>query len=552
MTSITLSSIDTTTISIRFPYDPCIIDKLKRVTNSRKWNPAEKFWSCHISELPKLKTSFQCIVDAKVESLWNDLYSSKTPDLTLKLDGFKGKLYDYQKDGAKFLAAKQHCMLADDIGAGKTIQTLAFLTHLSNTIQDKGNTLIVCPNSIKWQWFNETKKFTQLKPYIIDGTTSERQAMYAHPEQFGNLGLINYEKFSREGDAIAVNPYNVLVLDEAQRIKNNKALCTKAIKKIQAERRICLTGTPMQNRPIELYNIFQFIFPGFLGNFFVFRNNYFIMGGYKGKEVLGYRNLDKLHQSIQPLFLRRKKEDVQLQLPDKIVTERWIELSPEERKIYDRLKDAAMEKLQNPEADMSCVLAQIQYLRSYCGFPSLVVTDAPKKSTKLEELVNTVKDILASSEHKILVFSQYKRIVDVINERLTKEKIGCCVFHGEMTTEERDETIKRFANEAAVSVMILTDAGGVGLNLQTASWVINYDSPWNPAILEQRVGRAYRIGQTRTTNILNFYVKDSVESMIYNLLEKKRKLFNQVVEGIDRDAGMDELKDLVSGNEVSP
>ncbi len=547
MTTISVTLLDTTTISISFAYNPCIIEKLKRVTDSRKWDPANKRWTCHASELPKLKENFSCMIDAEVEKLWNDLYSSKAPDIGLDLDGFKGKLYDFQTDGVRFLTAKQHCMLADEIGTGKTIQTLAFLTHLSNTISEKGNTLIICPNSIKWQWFNETKKFTELRPYIIDGTLAERRLMYQNPSDFGDIGLINYEKFSREGELIAASSYQTLVLDEAQRIKSGKALCTKAIKKLRAARRICLTGTPMQNRPIELYNIFQFIFPNFLGNFYVFRNNYFIMGGYKDKEVIAYKNLDRLHKSIQPIFLRRKKEDVQLQLPEKIITDRWIELSPEERKMYDGLKDAAMEKLQNPDADMSCVLAQISYLRSFCGFPALVVTDAPKKSTKLEELVNTVKDILASGEHKILVFSQYKRLVDVISTELTREKIGNCVFHGEMTTEERDDTIKRFTTEVTLPVMVLTDAGSTGLNLQVADFVINYEQHFNPAMVEQRIGRAYRIGQKNTVNVINFHTKNTIEENIYKLIQNKKDLFDKIVEGKTNINTIDEIKKLVTG-----
>ena len=436
-------------------------------------------------------------------------------------------LYDYQVRGAIFLACRGRSILGDDMGLGKTAQTLAAVELLARE-RNIGRVLVVAPASVKFQWETEVKRFTGRAAQVIDGGPDDREAQYAAPTFYR---LVNYEQVVR--DFVAVNAWrpDVIVLDEAQRIKNWESKTSRAVKKLQSKYAMVLTGTPLENRLEELYSIVQFVDERRFGPAFQFLHDHRREDA--DGRLVGYRNLDQIRDKLAPIFLRRTRAEVLTQLPERTDSDRWVELRPEQQVAYAEQR-AALARLVGKgylsDLDRKRVLACLANLRLICD--SLFLFDKQTHvSPKLDEFAELVPELLADGDHKLVVFSQWEGMTDLAAGVLTRLGVGFVSLHGGLAGKDRKAVLGRFATDPGCRVFLSTDAGGVGLNLQTADTVVNLELPWNPAVLEQRIARVHRMGQSRPVRVVNLLTRGTVEERVRSVLAAKQELFAGLFDG---------------------
>jgi SNF2 family DNA or RNA helicase len=329
----------------------------------------------------------------------------------------------------------------------------------------------------------------------------------------------------------------VIVLDEAQRIKNWQSKTTREVKKLQSRYAVVLTGTPIENRLEELYSIVQFVDERRFGPAFQFLHDHRILDE-KG-HVKGYRNLEAIREKLAPIFLRRTRAEVLQQLPPRTESIRYVELSEPQRRHYDTQRATLAQLLQKEhltEHDRKRILSCLVRMRCLCD--SLFLYDPNQHvSPKLDEFAELVPELLSSTGreegHKIVVFSQWERMIAEAARVLTKVQVPHVVLHGGLSGPDRRDVLERFQKDRNCLVFLSTDAGGTGLNLQVADTVINLELPWNPAVLEQRIARVHRMGQDRPVRVIHFVTRNTIEERILQLLRSKRDLFAQFFEGDD-------------------
>ena len=442
-------------------------------------------------------------------------------------------LYDYQLRGAIFLACRGRSILGDDMGLGKTVQTLAAMEILA---RERGirRVLIVAPASVKYQWETEIRRFTDRSVLLVEGSPEERHASYDANTFYL---LVNYEQVVRDRKALNAWKPDVIVLDEAQRIKNWQSKTTREVKKLQSRYAVVLTGTPIENRLEELYSIVQFVDERRFGPAFQFLHDHRILDE-KG-QVKGYRNLEAIREKLAPIFLRRTRAEVLQQLPPRTESIRYVELSEPQRRHYDAQRSILAQLLQKEhltEHDRKRILSCLVRMRCLCD--SLFLYDPNQHvSPKLDEFAELVPELLSSTGreegHKIVVFSQWERMIAEAARVLTKVQVPHVVLHGGLSGPDRRDVLERFQKDRNCLVFLSTDAGGTGLNLQVADTVINLELPWNPAVLEQRIARVHRMGQDRPVRVIHFVTRNTIEERILQLLRSKRDLFAQFFEGDD-------------------
>ena len=496
----------------------------------------------------------QEILDEIIKPLKPKIIKREIPDIPIKTSI---KLKPFQKKGVQFIVSRKNSMLADEMGLGKTVQAIATIEHLN---LDK--ILVIVPASIKVQWGNEIKKFTKLTYTIISGPPKKRQKLWKEPTQ---IKIINYELLLRDKEPFETK-WDLVILDEVQRIKNWKSKTSSMAKKIKADRKLVLTGTPIMNRPEELYNIFDFLQPNFLGTFWNFRDRYIQYRKTRwGTEITGYKNLDELNKRIQPLFLRRRTSEVRTELPpykDFVYT---VELYPSQQKIYKSILKCIKQKLASTTllkmASLSNHLLQLSESK-LLGKCNIKISDT--KSSKLDELVKIIEDIgivgsktnkedyclIDHTYCKIVIFTQFKRMLDIIKERLEKEGYKVASVFGGMKQEERQKQIELFTNTNEYNIIVGTDAIGEGVNLQVANYLLHFDLPWNPSKLQQRTARIYRIGQQNMVNIIYLIAENTIELRILEILQEKKDLFDQLIEGKEVKGLMDSIKRYLEGTGV--
>jgi len=394
--------------------------------------------------------------------------------------------------------------------------------------------LVVCPSSLSLNWQNEANKFAnKLKTVVIKGSLSDRKRQIKEIDKY-DLVITSYDLLKRDIDLYEKEDYNFrfIIADEAQYLKNSNTQNAKSIKKIKAETRYALTGTPIENSLAELWSIFDFIMPGYLFSYREFKNTY-EMPIIKGEDE---NTMQKLKMLIEPFVLRRTKKEVLKELPDKTVTVLNNEMCEEQRNLYinylARAKQEVAEKvkLNGYEKSKMQILAALTRLRQICCHPGLFINDYNEGSSKLEQCMEIIKEAVKSG-HKILLFSGYTSMFEIIEKELNKEQIQYLKLTGSTKVDERIKMVDEFNQNSEIQVFLISlKAGGTGLNLTGADMVIHYDPWWNLSTENQATDRAYRIGQKNNVQVYKLITKNSIEEKIYELQEKKSKLADNMLE----------------------
>jgi SNF2 family DNA or RNA helicase len=445
----------------------------------------------------------------------------------LEMDLLKVPLYPYQMRGALFAAYRGRCILGDDMGLGKTVQTLAAVELLA---RDRGieRVLVVAPASVKYQWESEIRKFTDRPVQVIEGGAKARQGQYTQPAFYR---LINYELVLRDLDELNAWNADLIVLDEAQRIKNWESKISRAVKKLRSRYALVLTGTPLENKLEELYSIVQFVDDRRLGPAFQFLHDHRVLD--EQGNLQGYRNLDKIREKLEPILLRRTRKEVLGQLPARTDTTIYVEMTDAQRGPYVEQQAALAQLLSKKyltELDRRRILCCIANMRMLCN-STYLYDKQTNVSPKLEEFAELIQEQVQSGEHKVVVFSQWELMLRKAAEVLNGLQVGYAILHGSIPGSQRRQLMERFRDDPVCRVFLSTDAGGTGLNLQAADTVINLEVPWNPAVLEQRIARVHRLGQHRPVQVVNLVTRDSIEERVLKTIDVKKSLFDSVFAG---------------------
>jgi len=444
-------------------------------------------------------------------------------------------LYGYQEEGLLHLAFGRRVLLADDMGVGKTVQAIAAAALLKQ-LRDIQHILVVCPASLKHQWAREIRRFTSLPVQVIEGNQIQRRQLYRDLQFFN---VINYELVRYDEEEIARCEFDLVILDEAQRIKNWRTKTADTVKRLSSPYAFVLTGTPLENRLDELYSVFQFIDPTILGPLWRFNQRYYETerrpsGSYR---VLGYKNLDELRHRIAPYVLRRVRDEVLFDLPERLDSNFFVEMTSPQWDAYHeyehrvaKLMALARRRPLTPE-EHQILLGSLVKMRLICNAlalhdPEIKPQDCEKTAPKLRELREILGEEVAGNGHKAILFSQWSKMLALTEPVLAKLKLGWVKLTGDVPTKKRGALIEQFFEDPQCKVFLSTDAGGVGLNLQAASMVVNLDLPWNPAVLDQRIARAHRHGQPHAVNVVNLIAEGTIEERMLDTLAAKRAVFD--------------------------
>lgn len=444
----------------------------------------------------------------------------------------KVELYPYQLQGAIFAAGSGRAILGDDMGLGKTLQALA-VAELLVRWRGISKVLVVAPASVKYQWASEIKKFTDRSVQTIEGDRPDRLEQYRDEVFFR---LVNYEQVTRDLAELNAAKPDLIILDEAQRIKNWESKTSRFVKKLISRYALVLSGTPLENKLEELYSIVQFVDDRRLGPAFQFLHDHRVLD--KKGNLIGYRNLDTIRTKLAPIFLRRTRSEVLGQLPERVDSTIYVELSDAQRRLYEEQRTALGRLLSRPtlsDLDRKRILACLTNLRLICNATSLF--DATVNSSpKLDEFAELIRDLLISNgNHKAVVFSQWEGMLRLAATVLDALGIEYSMLYGRLPAANRKDPIARFQDEPHCRVFLSTDAGATGLNLQVADTVIHMEVPWNPAVLEQRIARVHRLGQSRPVHVIRLITRNSIEERILQVLEQKRALFAGIFDGYSDD-----------------
>ncbi len=440
-------------------------------------------------------------------------------------------LYPYQKEGVNFALLMKSAIIADEMGLGKTLQAIT-LALLKKDIFNLEKVLVICPASLKEQWKREIEKFTNEKVTVIAGTRIKRQEIYERNQDF--FKITNYEAVLR--DTMVIHRYkpDLIILDEAQRIKNFETKTAQSIKSIPHKQSLVLSGTPLENKLEDLYSIVQFANPGLFTPLWEFAANHFILKKEKKNKIFGYRNLKAIHQKLKPLVIRRKKEEVLKDLPEQVTNNYYIDLTQEQLKIHQgylvSLLPILNKKFLTP-IDVRRIQELLTSMRMVCD-STFLIDRKTNLSPKLKELEGLLIDLVLENKRKTVIFTEWTTMTFLIGKVLSELEIPFVEFTGKIPVTKRQSLITEFDRNPSCMVFLSTDAGGVGLNLQTADCVINFELPWNPAKLNQRTGRVMRIGQkSKCVNVINLIAKQSIEEKILAGLQLKQELFDGVFDG---------------------
>lgn len=451
-------------------------------------------------------------------------------------DLLQTRLYPYQIQGALFAARAGRALIGDEMGLGKTVQALAAAELWSRHFGAE-RILVVCPTSLKRQWQREIARFTGRESLVIQGARVHRERHY-HDEI--PCKIANYETLSRDLDLIRAWSPDVVIVDEAQRIKNWNTIAARALKKIESSYAIVLTGTPLENRLEELISIVQFVDRYRLGPTWKLLDEHQIHDD--SGRVVGYRALDRIAATLAPVMLRRRKKEVLDQLPERVDNTLFVQMTPQQRAHHDDQADVVARIVHRwrktgylSDVDQRRLTIALQYMRMSCNSTFLLDQETDYGS-KADELATILDELFEQPDAKAVVFSQWVRTHEVVIRRLEQRGWGYVLFHGGVPGEKRGELVDRFCQEPACRVFLSTDAGGIGLNLQhAAAVVVNMDLPWNPAILEQRIGRVYRLGQKRSVQVVNLVAQNSIEEGMLSVLAFKQSLFAGALDGGDSE-----------------
>ncbi len=450
------------------------------------------------------------------------------------------KLYPYQKEAVIKIFKAGRILIADEMGLGKTIQAIAAV-ELFARFSQVSNVLIVCPTSLKYQWKKEIEKFTGKSTLMVEGPIHKRKSLYNKDEFYK---IISYGVTRNDLEFINEASPDLVILDEAQRIKNWKTKTAQAVKKIQSRFAIVLTGTPLENRLQEIHSIVEFIDMFKLGPLFRFLHNHEITD--ECGKVVGYQKLKSINKTLEPVLVRRTKKEIIDQLPGRVDKNFFVEMTDEQRNDHQAYYDI-VRRLVNKwrkqgflnEDDRQKLLINLACMRM-ASDSTYILNQEKRHDNKVEELMYLLENVMENEDNKVVIFSEWKRMFELVISELEKRDIDYVYLNGDLSTKERKRIISRFHNEKNLKVFLSTDSGGLGLNLQCANVIVNLDLPWNPAKLEQRIARVYRLGQNQHVYIYNFISKGSIEHRIFYLLDFKKSVFSGTLDGEKDTVKLDE------------
>lgn len=457
----------------------------------------------------------------------------------------KAELLPYQLDGIAFAVGARRAIIADDMGLGKTIQGIGVAELLSQDA-DISKVLIISPASLKSQWRLEIKRFTDRNCQIVLGNAEERAAQYDSPCFFT---VCNYEQVLRDIMSIERVKWDLIILDEGQRIKNWETKTSQMIKALKSPFALVLSGTPLENRLEELFSIVEFIDDRRLGPAFRFYNKYRVTDE-KGR-LLGYKNLDGLRERLKPVLLRRTRQKVLKELPPRTTEIRRIPPTDEQIELHNghkRIISSIISKKYISEMDLLRLQKALLMCRMAANSTFLVDKTPPGYSSKLEELDILMNQLMDEEDRKIVLFSEWTTMLNLIEPLLVKRELDYVRLDGSVPQKKRQGLMQQFQNDPACKLFVATNAGSTGLNLQAANTVINVDLPWSPAVLEQRIGRVHRMGQKRPVQVFLLVTEDTIEESLLGTLSAKQALFLAALDpdaeatAIDLSSGMEELK----------
>lgn len=448
----------------------------------------------------------------------------------------KVQLYEYQRSGALSAAGAGRCLIADDMGLGKTIEAIAAVEILAR-VAGIERVLVVSPTSLKHQWKQEIEKFTDRPALVVEGLLPRRAELYA-AEAF--YKLTNYDVVCRDLDLIHRWQPDLIILDEAQRIKNWKTRTAQSVKRLESPYALVLTGTPLENRIEELHSIVEFVDRFRLGPMFRFLAEHQHVD--ETGRVVGYRNLSKISDTLRPILIRRTKDKVLKELPERIEKRFFVPMTEPQRKHHEENREIVARVVQKwrkygflRESDQRRMQIALQNMRMSCD-STYLLDQQTDHGVKADELADLLSDMLEEQQSKVVIFSQWLRMHELVARRLASRKWEHVMFHGGVPGPKRKDLVSRFKEDPDCRLFLSTDAGGVGLNLQNASAVVNLDQPWNPAVLEQRIGRVHRLGQHRPVRVVHFVAQGTIEEGMLGLLAFKSAMFRGVL-----DNGQDEV-----------
>ncbi len=443
----------------------------------------------------------------------------------------KVSLYPYQREGVLFAARAGRSLIADDMGLGKTIQAIGACEVLARAAGVE-RVLVVCPTSLKYQWKREIEVFCDRTAVVVEGLSAARAALYATEAFFK---IVNYDVIHRDVEAIRRWEPDVIVLDEAQRIKNWNTRRAKSIKKLDSRYAIVLTGTPLENRLEELHSIVEFVDRFRLGPMFRFLAEH--QQTDENGRVVGYRHLDRIGRTLEPVLVRRTKKEVLQQLPERLDKNYFVPMTAEQMVHHEENREIVAKIAAKwrrfgflPEADQRRLMIALQNMRMSCNSTYLLDRETDY-GVKADELVAVLQETFERPHDKAVVFSQWLGTHEILQDRLKSAGLGYVLFHGRIASKDRRTLVQQFREDPECRLFLSTDAGGVGLNLQNAATVVNMDLPWNPAVLDQRVGRVHRLGQHRPVRVVNFVSQGTIEQGMLSVLSFKHSMFAGVLDG---------------------
>lgn len=460
-----------------------------------------------------------------------------------EIKSLKVNPFPYQTEGILFCASAGRSILADDMGLGKTIQAISMAQLMHENMQVQ-KVLIICPTSLKYQWQSEIEKFTTASAKVIEGNYLSRQLLY---KEEGHLYKIaSYHMAVNDLDMINDYQPDLIILDEAQRIKNWQTKVSQTIKKLQSKYALVLTGTPLENKLQELYSLVQFVNPLLLGSLYNFISQHEEVD--ETGKVTGYRNLHEIKERLNHMLLRRTKKQVLQQLPARIDKNLFVEITHEQKRLHSEYAEIVTRLVNRwrkmgflKEEDRQRLLICLNMMRMVCN-STYVIDQETNHQTKLDELFSILEQVLQTGDEKIVIFSQWERFTRLISLELDRLKIGYANLNGTVPSNKRKELFDRFNHDPGCRIFLSTDAGGVGLNLQAGSYLFNMDLPWNPAVLEQRIARIYRHGQKKSVNIINFVAQNTIEHGMLGKLKFKTALSEGILDNGESNIFMGDSK----------
>ena len=446
------------------------------------------------------------------------------------LDFLKRPLLPYQTEGVLHLAFGERALLADDMGLGKTVQAIA-ASALLRDLRGIERVLVVSPASLKAEWEEQIAIFSDFPATVVFGSPQARRAAYARHTFFT---LCNYEQIVTDRRELleTLRP-DLVILDEAQRIKNWQTKTATAVKKLDSRYAFVLTGTPLENRIDEIYSIVQFLDPELLGPLFRFNRDFYELDE-RGRPI-GHRNLEVLAERVSSVMLRRRKEDVENELPGRTTKTFFVPMTEAQLEAYEgyeflarRLAAVAAKRPLTPE-EFKLLQGHLACMRMICDTP-YILDGRRHDCPKMEEIERLLPDLMDDPERKIIIFSEWVRMLELVRDYAAEAGIEFAWHTGSVPQHRRRAEIKRFREDPDCRLFLSSESGGVGLNLQAADTVVNMDLPWNPARLEQRIARAWRKHQTRPVNVINLVSEHTIEHRMLGLLDAKRTLAEGVLD----------------------